>query len=267
MINYKGDVLEKINNIDYDNTYVILDFDHTITDGGEDSVSTIGLIAKSGILGSEYADIRKRIYDFYRPIELDLSIKEEVRTMFLKQWLENQICLYGYYGLTLEKLDEIFKREKQLLIPRDGMSNFLKQLHDCNMPVLIISAGLGDNIERFLKQNECYYENIKVISNFLNFENGIVCKTKSDLIHITNKNSAFSNDDPHIKGREQIIAIGDSISDIDMIPNDKKADALKIGFLDEKLENFDKYMEVFDIVCTENTSFNEVGNLIKKKVR
>ena len=44
----------------------------------------------------------------------------------------------------------------------------------------------------------------------------------------------------------------------------KKEDTLKIGFLDEKIdENLENYKQAFDVVCTNNTSYNELTNEIK----
>lgn len=50
-----------------------------------------------------------------------------------------------------------------------------------------------------------------------------------------------------------------NLTNIKMAPENKKANALKIGFLDEKAEeNMKYYEEAFDIVCTNNTTYTEL---------
>ena len=59
--------------------------------------------------------------------------------------------------------------------------------------------------------------------------------------------------------RKNIILLGDSISDIRMAREDARKDALKIGFLEEKVdENKPYYVEQFDVVCTYNTDYNQL---------
>ena len=48
---------------------------------------------------------------------------------------------------------------------RNGAKEFLKKMNEFNVPVIIISAGIGNVIEEFLKLENDYYENIKIISN------------------------------------------------------------------------------------------------------
>ena len=57
-----------------------------------------------------------------------------------------------------------------------------------------------------------------------------------------------------------MILLGDSISDIRMAQNGQRERALKIGFLEENVKhNMAIFKEQFDIVCTDNCSFEELG--------
>ena len=58
--------------------------------------------------------------------------------------------------------------------------------------------------------------------------------------------------------------LGDAISDIRMAKEEARANALKIGFLEEKIEeNMPYYREAFDVVCTNNTSYAELVSRVK----
>ena len=67
-----------------------------------------------------------------------------------------------------------------------------------------------------------------------------------------------------IKNRPNAILLGDSISDIRMAKEEARDNVLKIGFLEEKVEeNMPYYCDAFDVVCTDNTTYVELS----KKVR
>ena len=57
---------------------------------------------------------------------------------------------------------------------------------------------------------------------------------------------------------------GDTIEDINMTPKKDIEKTIKIGFLDQELENLQVYKEKFDIVLTkENATFDNVRKIIK----
>ena len=51
------------------------------------------------------------------------------------------------------------------MILRKGVKEFLKYTYQNNIPVIIISAGITDIIENFLKANNCLYDNVHIILN------------------------------------------------------------------------------------------------------
>ena len=76
---------------------------------------------------------------------------------------------------------------------------------------------------------------------------------------LINDNSNLKELKEIIKNRPNIILLGDSLSDIRMAGPELKENALKIGFLEENLEeNLPKFKEQFDIVGTDNTSYVEL---------
>ena len=152
---------------------------------------------------------------------------------------------------------------------RNGAKEFLKFLNKNNIPVIILSAGIGNIIEEFLKINDCYLDNIHIISNFIKFENNLMLKFSDNMIHSLNKKiqnlpTAFEKE---LSKKDYILLLGDLIEDISMVPKEFSNKTLTIGFLADKLkDNLKFYNQNFDVVFTGNASFNEVMNLIFKKV-
>ena len=53
---------------------------------------------------------------------------------------------------------------------REGTDRLLADLHRLEVPVLIFSAGLGDLIHVLLDQQAKDHDNIKVVSNYMRFD-------------------------------------------------------------------------------------------------
>lgn len=60
-----------------------------------------------------------------------------------------------------------------LLAGRDGYEQFFDRLQKYNVPVFIFSAGLGDVLEEIIHQAGVYHSNIKVVSNFMDFDDNV----------------------------------------------------------------------------------------------
>lgn len=60
-----------------------------------------------------------------------------------------------------------------LLAIREGYEQFFDRLHQHSVPVFIFSAGLGDVLEEIIHQAGVYHPNIKVVSNFMDFDENV----------------------------------------------------------------------------------------------
>lgn len=56
---------------------------------------------------------------------------------------------------------------------RDGFEQFFDRLLQHNVPVFIFSAGLGDVLEEIMRQAGVYHPNVKVVSNFMDFDENV----------------------------------------------------------------------------------------------
>lgn len=263
MIYIKEDELKKTENWSDDEIYVLADFDRTLTDYNSKTswmvLDTCDKIPKS------YVKERQEYYDHYRPIEIDETLDYETKNRLMKEWWVKHIELFVKYGLSEEVINEATKDLKVMSF-RKGAYDFLKNMYDRDIPVIIISAGIGNFIKKFLKMNNAYFENIFIISNFIEFKNKIACGVTGNITHSLNKNEVSFPPELKflLKTRKHAIVLGDGLGDIRMVSEDRQKDALKIGFLEEKVEeNMRPYKKSFDVVCTDNTSFDELGEKIK----
>ena len=253
--------IDKIN-LEKNNFYVVADFDKTLTEGN--SNSTWAVLANANELGEEYTKKRTDLYNYYRPIEIDSSISDEKKSEAMSQWWKAHINLFFEYGLKEEAITKGI--EKGGLKYRTGAKEFLSKMKELEVPVIIISAGIGNIIEEFLKFENDYFDNIHIVSNYINFENGYIKNFKGDIIHALNKNIVNLDESSKdlLVERNNILLLGDGLADLKMISENDKEKAVTVGFLEEKVEeNLEYFNKAFDIVITNQGTFNDVNKILK----
>lgn len=254
---------EKLNRIKLDNNfYVATDFDKTLT--ATDSTSSWGVC--ECVLEADYLKRTNELMEKYAPLELDYNITVSEKEKVMEEWSWASLDLIYEYNLTSELLKKGV--EKSNLVFRDGAKEFLEVMNKKNIPVIIMSAGIGNVIEMFLKKNNCYYDNIFIISNFIEFdENGNMRKFENNMIHTLNKtikghlNNEILN---KISDKKYRLLFGDFIEDKNIVPKEEWDDTISVGYLCSEIEkNLNVYKENFDIVLTdEDSSFNRVRKML-----
>ncbi len=239
---------KKIDNIKLtkENFYVLIDFDRTLTKGN--SISGWRVLYYSGLLGDDFTKRYDEIHDKHNETWEDR--------------FKAYINLLREKGLNNEIIKDAVKDTKLEL--RDGAKEFLLQMYNLNIPVIIISCSLKNVIKEYLKFNNCYYNNIFIYSNYYDIEdNG-----KNDIYEVTphSKNKiAFSKElNEIIKTRDYALLFGDIVDDVNMVSKDKLNSTITVGFLDKKIEeNLELYKSTFDIVLTDNANFKGIEDIIK----
>lgn len=241
--------------------YIITDFDHTITD--KTSNSSWGVLETSSILPEKCRKECERHRNYYLPIEKDCTISKEIKSKYMKEWLEKNLNIFTKYKLDEEEINKI-SQKKDCMILRKGAKEFLKFTNKYNIPVIIISAGISNIIENFLKSNNLLFDNIYILSNIIKYKDGIIKGFRNEEIHSLNKNQIKmpTKIEKIIKERENIILLGDNVEDTLMIPKGKEDNTLKIGFLNGHIENKKNYEKTFDVVY-EDESLIEIINVLK----
>lgn len=70
--------------------------------------------------------------------------------------------------------------EPKIISIRDGYKGFFDLLDKHHIPLLIFSAGVGDVLEEVIHQNQVFHPNVRIISNYMDFD-GTVGITHRDL--------------------------------------------------------------------------------------
>lgn len=247
---------------DLENVYVVADFDRTITQGN--SKTSWSILASSSLVPKSYVEDRQKLYDYYRPIEVDSSIDYEVKSNLMKEWFQRHIELFIKYQIN-ESIFEDAAKNLRIMSFRPGAKEFIDFLHENNIPLIIISAGIGNFVESFFKFNNCYYDNIFISSNKIIFKNSIAVGVEENIIHSLNKNevSLPENIKKQVKSRENVILFGDQISDLRMVDKTKHKNVFTVGFIaNDDVEYIEDMNENFDIVCNSNDSYSDIRRII-----
>ncbi|XP_050451153.1 7-methylguanosine phosphate-specific 5'-nucleotidase [Cataglyphis hispanica] len=241
-----------------DNLQVVTDFDLTLTKqhiNGRHILSSFGMFKKCKQLPQHYSDKAKCLYEKYRPMEIDPNLPLNEKADAMRDWMTAAHDILKGIEFDPHEIEEVAQEYGNVL--RDGTKEILEKLYNARVPIVVLSAGLGDMVEAVLKYNNVLFDNVKVISNFLRYKGNQLDGFNNDvLIHAYNKNEcAVTKDYLTVLGkRRNILLMGDTIGDASMVDEleDTKT-VLKIGFLYEHVEaSLDSFMEKFDIVLVDD---------------
>ena len=124
----------------------------------------------------------------------------------------------------------------------------------------------------YLEKQGKLYGNISIISNTYAWDsNGNAIGVKEPIIHVMNKDETAIKDYKVfdlIKDKRNVLLLGDSLGDVGMITGFDYDNLIKIGFLNDKIEeNLEKYKENFDIILLNDANFNYVNELLRGIVK
>ncbi|KAK0081233.1 hypothetical protein PV325_012540 [Microctonus aethiopoides] len=271
----KDDVMKKIAKIRNDGCQklqVVSDFDRTLTKqhvDGRQVLSSFGIFFKSSQIPESMKIKEKELFNKFRPMEVDPHLSMEKKVEAMENWMhESNILLRDieYDPCDIEKLVKVHGTDL-----RDGAKDLIDKLDAAGIPVLVFSAGLGDVVEAVLNYHEIYSHNVKVISNFLKYDNKKLNGFKNEtLIHVFNKNEKMVDKAYFhvLEGRENVILMGDMTGDSTMADGVKNAGSiLKIGFLyDHAEQSLPSYMETFDIVLVDDQTMDIPTDILRTLV-
>jgi len=250
--------------------HVIADFDKTLTkafDNGKKVGSAIAQIRNNNYLSEEYTKQSFALFDKYHPIEIDSTLCMEEKILLMEEWWSKHLKLIVASGMKKDILVDIIK--KDYLPAREGFEKFMKFFESKEVPVLILSAGLGDVIDGFLEKKKLLSENVHVISNYFDFdENGLAKGYKGSIVHVFNKDESQIKNTPYfekILERMNVILLGDSVGDLKMTGQIPFNEIIRIGFLNENIEeNMVEYKKHFDVIIINDGSLEFVNQLLKE---
>lgn len=251
-----------------DKFHVLADFDRTLTKcfvNSEKASSIISHLRNGKYLTEDYAAKAHALFDEYHHIEINPNLPMEEKKERMKEWWTKHYNLLIESGLNKETIIQAVTDmiNEGTLVLREGVEDFLQFLNEKNIPLVIMSSSIGDLIIEFLKQKNIFYDNIHVISNLLEFdENGTAMKIK-EIIHVFNKYE-IEVKIPEVQERKNVLLLGDSVGDLGMIEGFEYDNLLKIGFLNENVEeNLEVYQDMFDVVLLGDSDFSFVNQLFE----
>jgi len=257
--------------------HILSDFERTLTYAfvnGEIVPSLISVLRSDGkYLGNDYAKKAQALFEKYHPIEIDSQIPIEEKKRVMEEWWMTHFNLLIKSGLNKKQLEKVVQSEKIKL--RGGAEEFFDLLQKYEIPLVIMSAsGLGgDIISMFLEKGGKLSPNIYIISNsFLWDEQGSAIGVKKPIIHSLNKDETIVRDFPPIyekvKDRKNVILLGDNLEDIGMIKGFNYENLIKIGFLNENVEeNLEEYKRIYDVLILNDFSIEHVNSLLKEIIK
>ncbi|KAM5203943.1 cytosolic 5'-nucleotidase 3A isoform 2-T4 [Hipposideros larvatus] len=251
---------------------IITDFDMTLSRfsyEGRRCPTCHNVIDNCRLISDECRKRLLQLKEKYYAIEIDPDLTIEEKYPYMVEWYTKSHGLLVEQALPKAGLREIVAESDVML--KEGYENFFDELQKHSIPVFIFSAGIGDILEEIIRQAGVYYPNVKVVSNFMDFDdNGVLKGFKGELIHVFNKhdgalkNTEYFNE---LKDNSNIILLGDSQGDLRMADGVANVEyILKIGYLNDRVDELlEKYMDSYDIVLVKEESL-ELANSILQKI-
>ncbi|KAG0711589.1 7-methylguanosine phosphate-specific 5'-nucleotidase [Chionoecetes opilio] len=248
---------------------LVVDFDYTLTRvhmGGHRCHCSWGIMDNSPKMPEYYREEANRLLAKYYPIEVDPKMSEAEKIPHMLEWYEQIHDLLVKCAISRDAIKGMVSASSSRL--REGSEELCHTLHGAGVPVLVLSAGMGDVLEEVLRQFNVYTDNVKVVSNFFDYnEEGRMVGFKGKLIHVFNKNEdAIHSSDyfEKLHDRNNVILMGDSLGDIKMamgVP--QPSSVLKIGFLNDKIdERLEVFMDNFDIVLLDDQTMDVTNSIV-----
>ncbi|KAM4622536.1 7-methylguanosine phosphate-specific 5'-nucleotidase [Discoglossus pictus] len=249
---------------------VISDFDMTLSrfqHNGERCPTCYNIIDNSKIISEDCRKKLKELFNIYYPLEIDSNLTIQEKFPLMVEWWSKAHTLLCEQKIQKQKLSQVVKESQAML--REGFEVFFDSLHRSEIPLFIFSAGIGDVLEEIIRQAGVFHSNIKVVSNYMEFdENGILTGFKGDLIHTYNKNNSVLQDTEYfqqIGHRSHILLLGDTLGDLTMADGVTNVDnILRVGFLNDKIqEQADVFLQSYDIVLVGDETLDVVNGILR----
>lgn len=233
---------------------ILADFDWTITKSYMDGryvYHTFEIFGMCPALCDKYRSETVNLANRYEPLTTDPAYTIEEKVKVLQEWWEKHEDLIRGRNMTDKDIEKAVKLANVPL--RDNCDVLFDKCCENAIPVVVISAGVGDIIALMLKK---WIKDISIASNFLKFEGHKLLGFKTPVISVFNKNTVTIE---HSNDRPNVILVGDSLADINMADGFSKVETLlKIGFLSRKNDQLGLYLDGYDIVLHEDQTMNVI---------
>jgi len=263
------DILKAMQKAGSSTLQVIADFDMTLTRfayNGKRCPTCHNILDNSKLISAECKEKLKELLNTYYPIEIDSSRSIEEKLPLMVEWWTRAHELLVQQKIKKDMLATVVRESDAML--REGYQLFFDHLHEHSIPLLIFSAGIGDVLEEVIRQENVFHPNVKVFSNYMDFdETGVLRAFKGELIHIYNKREGALLNTGHfqeLRSRPNVLLLGDSLGDLTMADGVQDMEnILKIGFLNDKVEERKQsYLNSYDIVLVKDETLDVANSIL-----
>jgi 5'-nucleotidase len=242
---------------------VVSDWDRTLTypktRDGLDTSSYLAIV-HGGYLGEGYQKKMAQLYVKYRKVELTTNMLEADKLRAMNEWWMAAFDLLKRFGLTREMIEDVGRQDAMVL--RAGVADFFRALEAKLVPLQIVSAGLGDVIEAFLKARDLKLGHMNVVANWIQFSRqGQVVGCGDPVIHSANKTQLV--DLEKLGNRRCVLLLGDTLEDCGMVADFDGGTVIRVGFLNGDTEgNRSDFSAAYDVVVGGNGDFGYVNDFV-----
>jgi len=241
--------------------HILADFDRTLTKGFCEwkAISSIAsFLYEWDYLGKEYQEQGQALFAHYYPIEQNPTIDRATKKHAMNDRWTKHLDILIKYKLSRKDIDHVASHKELQL--RGRTLEFFNLLAESAIPTIIMSAsGIGyDSIGLFLEKQWVPQTYIDVLSNaFIRNDNGYAVWRKWPVIHSMNKSEVAIHSFPavytKIEKRKNVILLGDSLHDVQMIDGFDYTTCIKIWFCnDSKKELQDLFIQTYDVVIFDD---------------
>ena len=127
-----------------DNLLFISDFDRTLTKAfnqeGEFVSSMVSILRDEKILSEEYEKKSRELFEYYYPIESDLGVDLQEKSVQMDVWWEKHFDLLVGSQMKKNDLEKVIKSDRVIL--RDYTSDIISICEERSIPFVIFSANV-----------------------------------------------------------------------------------------------------------------------------
>ncbi|GFU75835.1 7-methylguanosine phosphate-specific 5'-nucleotidase [Trichonephila clavipes] len=132
------------------------------------STQIMGIFEHSSKISQDYKTQTTSLYNHYHPIEVDPHLTKAEKVPHMIEWYTKCVDMMPSSGITKDSVPDMVADLSVHL--RDGCDVLFESLYKHNVPLLIFSAGIGDVLKEVLQRDKLLYPNVKIIANFMQFD-------------------------------------------------------------------------------------------------
>ncbi len=250
--------------------HIISDFDRTLTKAfvnGKKFPSIISQLYDGHHLTDNYTKKAQALHDKYHPIEINPNISIEEKKKAMEEWWRTHKKLLIESGLNIKDIQDIVNNGK--LQFRNGALEFFDITYKNHIPLVVFSSsGIGGAIPLYFKKIKRDYKNMHIIINSMEYnKEGNAIAIKEPIIHVFNKGEIALKGlsiMKELKDKKNVILLGDSLGDLDMVQGFKYDNLIQIGFYNYEEESLDDFKKKFDVIILNEGTMDFINNLLNE---